>query len=170
MKNSFKLFLAAAAVVGFASNASAQGSSDNATATAYAKIIAPITLESNGTDLNFGSMVAGDGGSVVVDPSGSRSTMDVSIVAQGGPVSAAGFVVEGEPNYNFTITLPETATIENANDETMTVNTFISSIGTSSTLDAQGDKTFTVGATLLVGDGQETGDYSGTFAVTVAYP
>jgi hypothetical protein len=52
----------------------------------------------------------------------------------------------------------------------MTVTSFARSGGsTQRNLDAAGNDTFNVGATLVVGANQPSGVYSGTFDVTVAY-
>jgi hypothetical protein len=167
MKNSFKLFLAAAAVVGFASNANAQ-SSDDATATAYARIISPIEI-TNQSGLQFGSMVA-DAGTVTIAPNDARtSTPSSMIVAQGASANAADFTVTGEVGYTFAITLPAngTVTITNGTD-LLEVNNFTSSIGLTGTLTG-GTSNFSVGGTLTVEATDSTGDYEGDFDVTAAY-
>jgi len=51
----------------------------------------------------------------------------------------------------------------------MVVKDFVSSLGTTSSLDAQGVATLHIGASLMVSAKQNQGLYSGTFDVAVAY-
>jgi hypothetical protein len=168
MKNSFKLFLAAAAFVGFASNASAQaGNTDNASATAYARIISPINIENvEGSNLEFGSMVA-SAGTVTVSPAGARTAAGTIVVNQGTTPDAADFHVTGEDTYTYAITLPTTSSITNGTDN-ITVSNFTSSIGATGTLTG-GSSNFSVGGKITLTGSESTGLYSGTFQVTAAY-
>ncbi|MDQ2736171.1 MAG: DUF4402 domain-containing protein, partial [Pseudomonadota bacterium] len=77
----------------------------------------------------------------------------------------------------YTITIPTTpTTITDAGTDTMTVDTWTSSIATtagagllSGTAGTAGAQTFYVGGTLNVASNQAAGSYAGTFSVTVAY-
>jgi hypothetical protein len=51
----------------------------------------------------------------------------------------------------------------------MAVDNFVSSLGATSALDAQGESALKVGATLNVDANQPVGLYTGAFDVTVAY-
>ena len=139
-----------------------------------AKVIAPITLQNTGnTPLNFGTVSRSSAaGTVTVPTSGNRTSTGGVGVLSSSSYSPAPFTVTGETSANFNIALPINGTVlltRTSGSETMPVNTFLSSIGTSPTLSSTGLATFVVGATLLIGANQIAGDYKGSFAVTVAY-
>lgn len=140
-----------------------------ATANSSATIVQPIAI-STGANLEFGKVAAGTGASVVrISTAGARSLVsgDATLVS-GGTVQAASFNVTGEPSQGYDITLPVSITVASGADN-MTVDTFVDSASGSSTLDGTGNDTFTVGADLTVGAGQNPGSYTGTFNVTVNY-
>ena len=159
------------AVVCGINNASAQSS---ATASASATIVTPISITKN-VDMDFGNAAVqtATGGTVVLDPAGSRTaTSGVTLPAVTGTVTAADFTVNGQGNYTYAITLPTTLTISDAgNAHNMTVNTFTSTPAATGTLSSGGSQTLTVGATLNVGAGQASGTYTSAspFTVTVNY-
>jgi spore coat protein U-like protein len=159
--------LAAIALLVPAGSAMAQ-SSASASATATATIITPIVLESS-ANLQFGNVVASTAaGTIVVAADATRTWTGGATGISGLPVSAAAFTVGGGANRTFTITLPASTTIS-AGTNNMTVDTFTSSLGASSTLDGSGAAALTVGGTLNVNASQPAGEYTGTFSVTVAY-
>ncbi len=140
-----------------------------ATANANATIIQPIAI-SKSADLEFGSIAAGTGVSVVrISTAGARSLVsgDATLVT-GGTVQAAAFTVTGEASTGYDITLPANTTLTSGANN-MTVDTFVDSKTGSSTLDGSGNDSFTVGADLTVGASQAVGSYTGTFNVTVNY-
>jgi hypothetical protein len=170
MKNSLKLFLAAAAFVGFAANANAQAT-DGATATAYARVIAPIQVSNvEGGLLSFGSMVASSG-TVTVAPNGGVTSSGVTLVGQGTAASAAQFTVTGEPSFYYSITLPalNTVKLDGPGVQLGASNFTTENSLTASQLDINGNDAFSVGATLYMNDGQTPGTYTGSFSVTVTY-
>lgn len=170
MKKTTLIALAALAMLVPAGSAMAQ-SSTSANANATATIVTPITL-TNTADLRFGEVVAsGTAGTVVITSAGAKSTGGGVTALSGLPHGAAAFTVGGGANRTFSITLPAVAvTITKiASTETMTVDAFTSSLGSSGTLSAGGAATLNVGGTLNVGASQVTGNYSGEFTVTVAY-
>ncbi|MEQ3747275.1 MAG: DUF4402 domain-containing protein [Henriciella sp.] len=81
--------------------------------------------------------------------------------------TAAAFDVAGEADYSYAITLPSSVNISNGSGGTMAVNNFTGSKA-SGTLTAGADD-FTVGGTLTVAANQASGEYTGTFAITVEY-
>jgi hypothetical protein len=150
--------------------------SSTATANASATIVHPIAI-SKSTDLVFGTLAVGaTGGTVaistggVVTIGGAGNTISQPPANTGNP-TAAVFAVSGEASFTYAITLPTdgTVTLSDGASHTMAVNTFTSNPGTTGTLSAGGTDTLNVGATLVVGDGQAPGSYTGTFNVTVAY-
>jgi hypothetical protein len=86
------------------------------------------------------------------------------------PASAV-FGVTGEAGFTYAITLPTdgAVTISDGASHTMAVNAFVSNPGTTGTLSGAGTDTLKVGATLVVGNNQVPGTYTGSFNVTVSY-
>ncbi|MCD6062586.1 MAG: hypothetical protein K0R82_497 [Flavipsychrobacter sp.] len=168
-----KLLVAAIAVIGFSADTFAQQTS-SATANASATIIQPIAI-SKTTDMSFGNIaVSGStAGTVVLSTANGRTaTGGVTLPVSGGTVTSAEFAVTGAANYTYTITLPSSVTLDDNASHTMTAGTFTSDPLTSAgTLDANGEQTVKVGATLAVGAAQAAGVYESDvdFQVIVNY-
>ena len=148
----------------------ADGGSAQASANATATIITPIAI-AHVEHLNFGNIVAGTGiGTVIVDTEGDRTkTGDVILpTATPGTFNAAEFTVTGLANATYAITLPGSIDISTTGGETMTVTDFTSDPDGTGTL-TNGTQTLYVGAKLTVLAAQASGEYTGTFNVTVAY-
>lgn len=126
-----------------------------------------ITL-TNDTTLAFGTILPfGRPGTAVVPPSGPESGSNVFISVPG---SSAAWSVTGVPNAPYAITLPSSAVVVSSGSNSMNVDTFTRTGGSSQIfLDAAGNSSFNVGATLHVGANQPAGVYTGTYTVTVAY-
>jgi hypothetical protein len=178
---SLRLLIAAGLVVG--ATASFAQSSATAVGNATANVIRPITIAAS-RDLAFGNVVPGAalGTLVIAGTSAGAQSVTGGVTQPGGQkgtVSSAQFDVAGEGAYTYTITIPTSAiTISDSasTPDTMTVDTWTSSIATtagagalSGTAGTAGSQTFYVGGTLNVGAGQAAGAYTGTFSVTVAY-
>ncbi len=139
------------------------------TGTANATIIAPITISANLT-LEFGQIVTGASPSVVrISTADARSLVSGDATLAGGTFRAATFNITGEPSTTYAITLPAGAATLTSGANTMTVDTWVSSVGATSTLSGGGTDSFTIGADLNVGGSQATGSYTGTYTVTVDY-
>lgn len=140
-----------------------------------AKIIAPIAITKT-ADMDFGNVAVSQntGGTVIMSPSGNRvPTGGVVLPTISGNPAAASFTVVGEPNYSYVISLPASATLSDGMGHTMTMRDFTSNPPTTGTL-ISGSQSLTIGATLNVNAGQETGNYStqnggSNFDVTVNY-
>lgn len=121
-------------------------------------------------ELGFGAMTTGStGGSASISTSGGRTCSGgVQCLATdaGGP---ARFTVSGDPLTNYTITLPSSVTLSDGASHSMTVDSFVDSLGGTGTTNLSGTDSFTVGATLQINAGQPVGGYSGEFTVTVNY-
>ena len=134
---------------------------------AGAKIVSPLQI-SNLTALYFGtiapSLSAGD--TVIVSPTGAK-TCGAELTCLTEDHTAARFNVTGEADASYTIDLPTSIQISNGAGSNMTVNNFTGS-KSNGTLVA-GEDDFTVGGTLAVAANQATGEYTGTFTVTVEY-
>lgn len=125
---------------------------------------------SNTQALGFGKFVAGSGGTVTVSPAGGRSASGGVVLVPSGPGAAAQFIVSGDANVSYAISLPGNGVVVlTSSANSMAVNNFTSSPSSTGTLGAGGSQTLSVGATLSVGSNQASGSYSGTFDVTVNY-
>ena len=145
--------------------AAAPGDTANTTGTANARIVAPIEISHDtGRALDFGTMTAGTGGTVVVTTAGAGSkTGDVVLIA-GSTNAADSFTVTGEANRGFTIVTTGGTVTSGAN--AMNFTTTASGTGN---LGAGGSTQFAVGGTLTVGSGQAAGSYTGSYTATVTY-
>ena len=175
MKKIILSFLAIVMVVGFSNKVMAQNS-DAATSPALATIVAPIAIVHDGSNLQFGTIIAGAGW-VKVDVAGTRTFEDDAMNPgdQGVTPTAAVFSVSGAPTYTYSIAFTNTTEVLTFDvSNTMDAGTFIASTasdaeGLTGTLDGSGDDVLTVGATLEVTTPLSSGVYTGSFEVTVAY-
>jgi spore coat protein U-like protein len=130
------------------------------------------TQTPTGGDLAFGTIIPGSStGTVTIVPSTAARSYSGSVQLVSSISGPAAFTVSGTPNSSYSVTLPENdrITISNGSD-TMEVNSFsISRSSGSSTLGNDGLASFRVGGKLEVEANQPPGNYTGTFAVTVAY-
>jgi hypothetical protein len=86
--------------------------------------------------------------------------------------SAASYTVTGNQSATYAITLPANGTVKISNGtpaQDMNVRDFTCSLPLRTSLEASGNGSFTVGATLDVAGSQAAGTYTGTYDVTVAY-
>jgi hypothetical protein len=141
---------------------------------ASATVVQPLTIASAST-LNFGSFVAGGGGTVTipsVTPFTRTSTgASLSLVAS-NPGSASTISVSGVEGRTYTVTLPTTPTqLTNASGgATMAITTITSNlVGLAGTIPASGAQTFQIGGTLTVGSAQPSGTYSANLPITISY-
>ncbi|MEL6568816.1 MAG: DUF4402 domain-containing protein [Pseudomonadota bacterium] len=135
---------------------------------AGAKIVAPLQI-SNVTALYFGTVAPSTSAAdtVIVDAAGNK-TCGAELTCLSSDHTAAEFSVSGDPERAYTIDLPSSISISNGNGGTMTVNNFTGSKA-NGTLSTGGTDSFDVGGTLNVAANQATGEYTGTFTVTVEY-
>jgi hypothetical protein len=119
--------------------------------------------------LSFGKFVAANG-SVTVSPSGTRIASGGIVLLQTGPGQAAQFVVSGNADVTYAVTLPADGTVSISNGGTsVSVNAFASSPAATGLLSGGGTQLLNVGARLDVTAGLPAGAYSGTFSVVVDY-
>ncbi|MDZ7633087.1 MAG: DUF4402 domain-containing protein [Bacteroidales bacterium] len=140
-----------------------------ATATATAVIVAPISIARD-ADMSFGNIIAdADGGTVVLVPAGTRTLNGLTSPSIVGTITAASFTVTGLIDATYAITLPASHTISSGGND-MIVDTFTSTPSGTGTLTG-GTETLDVGATLNVGLNQPAGTYTNAagFTVTVNY-
>ena len=162
-----KFFTLTVAIFAFSTISFGQNT-DNATATAGARIVTPLTIE-NDEALEFGDIISG-ANTVKITPAGVRSATnnDALLVTASRTPQAAQFTVEGEASLGYTVLISENITLTGAvTSATMTVNNF--DHNATGTLDETGKETFSVGADLIVGGTQASDIYTGSFTVTVTY-
>jgi len=161
----------AAMLLAFSFSAQAQQASDTGEATVTVEFH-EITLH-NETTLNFGTLLPfGRTGTIRVTPAGATVAFRTLSIAPG---AAAEWTVTGTPSAPYAIALPvNIELIDEGGLNNMLVNSFTTSVTdfanrNNAVLDAAGDGSFTVGATLNVGANQPLGVYSGQYEVTVSY-
>ena len=140
-----------------------------ATAAVTADITSTITVGTiNG--LIFGDIASGAAaGTLTLSAGGVRTTTGGVTVNTAIAGSPAAFDVQGDPNATYSITFPATVIMTNGSLNTMVVDNFTSSPETTGVIDASGQQTLFVGATLNVNSNQSFGTYSGQLTVTVDY-
>ena len=171
MSKFLKISVAAAALAALASPAYAQ-SSATASASSTTRIISPITLTKT-ADLAFGAIVKASTGNAVVTIGNGADTVNVTgtnAAAASGTISRAKYTVGGEGGQTFAITVPGTMTMSSGGDN-ITVNlTTAAATGTlSGSLGSAGTFALNVGGNFTIPAAQASGDYTGSFNVTVAY-
>lgn len=123
-------------------------------------------------DLAFGTIASSlaQGGTVVINATTGTKTVTGGITDLGGTHGRAEFLVKGDNNTAFTITLPGSITITAASGPgTATVDSFASDPSSSGVLGGNGKATVFVGATLQLGANQAGESYSGAFDIIVDY-
>lgn len=121
-------------------------------------------------NLNFGEFTAGPvAGSVILTPSGTRSSSGGVSLSPAGISNPAMFSVTGNPNATFTITLPTSLLINDNFGNSMTVSNFGSLPANNGQLSAAGQAIVSVGGTLNVTPNQPMGGYNSIMVVTLNY-
>ena len=144
------------------------GSTATSSASASARIITPIALSTT-QNLNFGNIASSNTlGTVTISTANVRTSTGGVTPSAIGAFTQAIYAASGENNATYSIQLPSSVTISDGTNN-MTVNNFVSDPGTTGVLSGSGAQTINVGATLNVGADQATGNYSGTYDVTIAY-
>jgi hypothetical protein len=164
-----KVILAIAALLansavahGATASSSVASGAARATVANALKIVHPV-----GAGLNFGIFSAGTGGTVVVSQSGVGSiTGDIGLVA-GNAVSRDSFTISGDTTRGFAITTSSGNTVSKGGATPATMAFSLSTPATATLV--AGSYTLPVGGTLIVGNAQSPGAYTGTYTVTVTY-
>ena len=134
----------------------------NVTVTRYLSITNTSTLE-------FGSVASSStAGTVVVDVDGMRfATGGVSINSTGS-YTPAKFVIEGKPNANFYIQLPDSVELRDGYGNIINVTDFRANVKSGS-LNMEGAMEIKVGGQINLDPNQSTGDYSGSMLIELNY-
>ncbi len=172
MKRNLIRFAVLALIVGmFISRVNAQAS---VTARMFAQVIEALTATEN-SQLSFGKFSPEtSGGAIRLSPDGVRSASG-NVVLSGGGHSAGSFIITGENQATYSITLPTGQSLLTNSDGTkvMVVTNWESTpapgIGVGGL--NGGSQEVKVGATLLVGSMNDNpkGIYMGTYLITFAY-
>jgi len=121
-------------------------------------------------NLNFGEFTAGPvAGTVILTPSGTRSSSGGVSLSPAGISNPAMFSVTGNPNATYTITLPSSLLINDNFGNSMTVSNFGSLPANNGQLSAAGQAIVSVGGTLNVPPNQPMGGYNSIMVVTLNY-
>ena len=172
--NNFRAAAAIAAMAGAALLAGPAWAGVTNTQETITDVYADITLESDGSKLDFGAFSVGPGGTVTVDLDGNATPSVPGPILEptlGNPPSAARFVVTGDPGLAYNITGDETVTLSGPGPD-MTAILDMPATGTLSDPETgPGEDSFTVGGELTVGDAltQTLGVYIGIFSITIGY-
>jgi spore coat protein U-like protein len=145
---------------------------DSGTANVNVKIVEPINIE-NGTDLNFGSIIAAGGGNVRVAADGTRtfSNNDMKIITTTNPSSPALFKITAADGYSYSIAIPAITVSGPVGADPMTVS-FTHEVDGETDSNATGtgaEQNLNVGGLIGVASGQPAGIYTGQVEVSVAY-
>lgn len=135
-----------------------------ATFTASVTIIEPIGI-TNTADMNFASVDAKTGGSVILTPENDRFTTGGVELEDGSTVSAASFKVTGESGFSFALSLPQEEFILSDGTETLIIKDFTSNYKESTFSSSTPE--IKVGATLDIKAGQQPGNYKTLTAIPV---
>jgi hypothetical protein len=173
MRNSLRLAIVGAALSAVSFGSAAQAAT-SATATATAEVLSTLNVTADSA-LRFGQIAANTGGSVTVNADGTVASTGTLIST--GTRLPAGFTVTGTNGTSVVVSLPTSAstlTLQNWTGmgpaPTMSLNGFNSNpAGAFQLSTTTGSATFNVGGTLTVASGQASGNYEGTFAVSVEY-
>jgi hypothetical protein len=172
MKKFFTLVTLITAVVAVSTTANAQTAGASSTSPTSITVVAPIEI-SNTVEMTFGNVaVNGNGGSVTLTPAGEATATGNVKLTEKGLSAAAVFAVQGEPDYNYAITLPDTFTLTSGELSILpTLSTFTTSGETTKLSSDLGKATFNVGALLTLPTGIVAATYTNTtnFIVTVNY-
>jgi len=162
MSKFIKAALASSVLVASAMGATA-ARADTATADAKANILAQVSVDSDESALDFGTIVTGTTASTVAVNAAGSVTCGSGLVCS-GTTTAAGFDVSGTTGEVVDISVDSSVTLTGPSD-TMTASLSVSD----STLTLAGGDSFSVGGILNVGANQADGAYVGTFNVAVNY-
>lgn len=161
------LYITGVAALLLASGNGVQASQGTATAT----IGNPVGL-SILSDLAFGTIVPGTGGTVIINPDSGARTPAGGVILVNSVYHPALFSVIGNAKSNYHVrSIPNSINItKTGSTETMKVTfSFSSNLDGSQhdKLDNSGNGSFKVGGTLTVAANQAPGLYTGTFPVTI---
>lgn len=166
MFNKFRMGAAGAAIVAAFGMASVAGAVTTS-APVGAEILESLTLTvQTGSSLDFGQIATTGAGTVTVSTAGNVTCSGLVVCPSSG-ISAVGLDIGGNAGAVVHVALPATTAILTDGTNTMALSGL--NLSDSSVTLTGGAGSFTVGGTLAVGNGQQSGTYSGGFTVQVEY-
>lgn len=135
---------------------------------AKVKIIAPITMDTGGTDLNFGTVVKPAAqGTIRVTAAGVKSV--TGGLESYGTTEAANYTVNGDSNTNVSISVVDTGGTAGLalSDFDISLNDVAYTGAT--TISPTGSASLKVGATLTVDPTVATGEQTRDYRISIAY-
>lgn len=122
------------------------------------------------SNLSFGKLAAGSGGTVVMATTGSRTKTGGVVLLSTGTGSTAVFHLQGTPSQAYIVTLPSNTSVTmTSGANSVRVTDFTMSPGPTGTFNSVGSQNITIGATMNVDSNNPPGDYSGTFSFSIDY-
>lgn len=124
--------------------------------------------------LNFGNIDLTNTASGVVrmTPTAVRSIVSgsgITLASRGVPPTAGTFEITGEPNQAVSVSLPSSISMSSGSGGNIIVSNITSSPTGSFVLNASGSLILRVGGEVNLAAGQASGNYNGTYIVTVNY-
>ena len=167
-----KFFTLSAAIFAFSTISFGQNT-DNATASAGANIIRPLTI-TKASDLHFGDLVPSteESVTVIMEQDGTISSAALYYLSTGNR-TAASFIITGQPshsqiNADATVALVGQG-VAAGSTMALTFNPSLPIDGTSLTMPETGTQNLSLGGSLALAQNQQAGTYTVNFNVTVAY-
>jgi hypothetical protein len=157
---------------GIGSPAFAQSASTTTTGTTT--IIQPVTISQNKA-LAFGTLVRPTSGSSTITIGTAGDTVTATgnaVVLARGATSRARYTVTGEGGETVSVNMPATFDLTKTGAPALTVTLARNPAGNltlSNALGTTGTASLDIGGSFAISDATPTGDYSGTFVVSVAY-
>lgn len=176
MKKNF-LFLLGVTVVTLVSNSviAEQPNENTLNSQASLKVINPIAI-TEVSDLHFGTMGVGWGGTVNLSPETKvRTAQNAVYLLPDGSEHVANYSITGAPNSSYIVTCDASFNVMNVDDDILSVvpSIFIASTAEldnhEGTLNEEGADNFNIGGQVNFSEGTKKGDYQGAFNVTVNY-
>ena len=134
-----------------------------ATGTATAGVVVPMGI-TNTSNLEFGDILGGTSGTVIIDASGNPG----GTLSSTGIQSAGTFSVTGANSRTFSITIAKVGDLESGAFD-LIISGFTHNAGATPTLSNTGLFALGVGATITADGGEGDGEYTGTYTVDVDY-
>lgn len=138
-------------------------------ASVTANIIIAMSLSTQ-SNMEFGDIsTSSTSGSVILNTQGVRTTVGGATINSEATGTPAEFNAAGEPGAIFSISMPSSITLTDPANNTLLVDNFVSDPLDNGQLDASGNRTVLVGATLHVASKQAFGSYTGLITLNVDY-
>jgi len=163
----------ALAVSTLGSNVAQAQSTSSVTTPGTTTIIQPVTIAQNNA-LAFGTIVRPSSGSSTISIGTGADTVGTtgSAVALRGTTSRARYTVSGEGGEIISVTMPATFALSRSGAPDLVVSLTRNPVGNltlNNALGATGTASLDIGGSFSISNTTATGDYLGSFTVSVAY-